>query len=390
MPGDNGILAALDLDRTFLAEEHRSLRDLLRLVVARDVVPAAPEWERQRRVPPGAFTRLGDLGLLGLSFPTRLGGGEAGVRGAVVFHEELARSTFGGVASSVGTHTDFSALHLARAGSAAQVDRWLPAILAGRTVAALAVTEPEASSDLTRLGLRARRDGDAYVLNGTKTFITNANLADLFFVVARTGDTGRHGLSLFAVERSAPGLANGRTFDKSGWHCADTGELVLTDCRIPVAHRIGPEGAGFGLLMRGLDHERLCLAAQAVGLAEAALDATVGWARTRPAYGGVLWDKQAVRHRIADLVGRLAAGKTLLYHAAAQLDRGADGRVFAALLKAQLPELANEIAYAAVQFHGGAGFVREGPVERISRDARFLAIGGGATEVMRDEVARLI
>ncbi|MFV2018428.1 acyl-CoA dehydrogenase family protein [Micromonospora sp. LOL_023] len=390
MTGDNRILAGLALDATFLAEEHRALRTLARQVVARDIVPAAPDWERQRRVPPAAFARLGELGLLGLSFPPELGGGGAGVRGAVVFNEELARSTFGGVASSVGTHTDFSALHLARAGTAGQIDRWLPGILAGRTVAALAVTEPDASSDLTRLAVRARRDGDSYLLDGTKTFITNANIAGIFFVVARTGGPGRHGLSLFAVERDTPGLANGRTFGKSGWHSSDTGELVLTGCRVPAYARIGAEGDGFALMMAGLDHERLCLAAQVVGLAEAALAAVLASVRLRPAYGGVLWDKQAIRHRVADLVGRLAAGKTLLYHAATQADRGADTRAYAAVLKSQLPELANEIAYSAVQFLGGAGFVQDGPVERIARDVRFLAIGGGSTEVMRDEVARLL
>jgi acyl-CoA dehydrogenase len=386
----NRVLDGLDLDATFLGDEHRALRAMVRRFVAAEIVPAAPEWEDARRIPADAWRKLGDAGLLGLSFPGELGGGGAGMRGTVVFNEELGRSTYGGVASSVTTHADFASLHLARAGTPEQIARLLPGILAGTTVAALGVTEPAASSDLTRLALRARRDGGSYVLDGTKTFITNANIAGVFFVVARTGGPGRHGLSLFAVERGAPGLANGRTFHKAGWNCSDTGELVFAGCRVPASALLGAEGDGFALMMAGLDRERIGLAAQAVGLGEAALDATLAWVRARPAYGGTLWDKQAVRHRLAGFTTRLAAAKTLLYHAAARIDAGAPGRAYAATLKAEVPGLVNDLVHSCVQFLGGAGFVREGPVERIARDARFLAIGGGSTEVMLDEVARLM
>jgi acyl-CoA dehydrogenase len=226
------------------------------------------------------------------------------------------------------------------------------------------------------------------VLDGTKTFITHANIGSLFFVVARTGGPGRHGLSLLAVERDTPGLTNGRVFHKTGWRSADTGELVFSGARVPTENLLGDEGDGFRLMMAGLDHERICLAAQAVGLGEAALTATLEWVRARPAYGGVLWDKQAVRHRLAELTTRFAAAKTLLYQSASRIDAGGDSRASAAVLKALVPGLVNEIAHDCVQLLGGAGFVQEGPVERISRDARFLAIGGGSTEVMLDEVAR--
>lgn len=386
----NRVLDGLDLDATFLAEEHRDLRAMVRRFVAAEIVPHAPAWEAARRIPPAAWRKLGDAGLLGLAFPAELGGGGAGMRGTLVLNEELGRSTYGGVATSVTTHADFASLHLARAGTAEQVGRLLPGILSGATVAALAVTEPAASSDLTNLAVRADRDADGYVLNGTKTFITHANIAGVFFVVARTGGPGRHGLSLFAVERGTPGLANGRTFHKAGWHASDTGELVLTDCRVPASARLGAEGEGFALMMAGLDRERIGLSAQAVGLGEAALAETLAWVRGRPAYGGTLWDKQAVRHRLAALTTRLAAAKTLLYHACARIDAGASGRTHAATLKALVPGLVNELAYSCAQFLGGAGFVQEGPVERIARDARFLAIGGGSTEVMLDEVARLM
>ena len=381
-------IGELDLDGTFLEEEHRALRATLRSFVATEVLPYADQWELDRRVPDTTFRGMGELGLLGLSFPDAMGGGGAGVRGAVVLSEELGRSTYGGVATSITAHSDMSSLHLVRAGDPEQVARWVPGVIAGETITGLGVTEPDASSDLTRLAVRARRDGDEYVLDGTKTFITHANIGSLFLVVARTGGPGRHGLSLFAVERGTPGLTNGRVFRKTGWHSADTGELIFSESRVPAANLLGEEGAGFSLMMAGLDHERICLVAQAVGLGEAALETTLTWARARPAYGGVLWDKQVVRHRIAQLAVRLAAAKTMLYQAAARIDAGASSRGHGAVLKSFVPSLVDEIAYSCVQFHGGVGFVQEGPVERIARDARFLAIGGGSTEVMLDEVAR--
>ncbi|MEU5988700.1 acyl-CoA dehydrogenase family protein [Spirillospora sp. NPDC047418] len=390
MSASNRVIDSLRLDDTFLDEEHRALRDVLRRFVRDRVVPRAPKWESELRVPDEVFTEFGSLGFLGLSFPAEHGGGGAGTRGAVVFNEELGRSTFGGVATSISVHTDYSALHVSRAGDAEQRRRFLPGILSGRTICALAVTEPDASSDLTRLAVRARRDGDSYVLDGRKTFITNANIAGLFFVVARTGEPGRHGLSLFAVERGTPGLSNGRTFEKTGWRSCDTGELVLDGCRVPVRNRLGAEGEGFRWMMAGLDHERIGLAAQAVGLGEAALAETVAWLHARPGYGGRLWDLQALRHEVARLTARLASVKTLLYHAAALADGGQDPRTHAAVLKSSVPEIVNELAYKCVQFNGGNGFVTGSAVERIARDARFLAIGGGSTEVMLDEIARLL
>ena len=214
------VIDELDLDDTFLEDEHRALRATLRSFVAAEVLPHADQWEIDRRVPDATFRQLGELGLLGLSFPVEMGGGAAGVRGAVVLNEELGRSTYGGVATSITAHSDMSSLHLVRAGNVDQVARWVPGVLAGETITGLGVTEPDASSDLSRLALRARREGDEYVLDGTKTFITHANIGGLFFVVARTGEAGRHGLSLLVVERDTPGLSNGRVFHKTGWRSA--------------------------------------------------------------------------------------------------------------------------------------------------------------------------
>ena len=384
------MLDRLNLDEIFLSEEHRIVRDQIRRFVEREIVPFAPAWEEARRLPDSLFTRMGELGFLGLTFPTDFGGSGLDSLAAVILSEELARSGFGGVASSVTVQTDYSATHLVRVGNAEQRARFLPDILSGRRVCALGITEPGASSDLNRLITSARRDGDRFLLNGRKTFITNANFADLFFVVARTDpeSRGAKGFSLFVVERNTPGFSNGTKFEKAGWHSSDTVELVFDDCPVPAVNLIGEEGRGFYHAIAGLEHERLCLAAQAGAFRELALRETLVWLRQRPAYGKTLWDLQSIRHEISRLTAELAAAKSLLYVSAANVSRGKDIQVEASMLKALLPELVNRIVYKCVQFHGGAGFVEGSIIERLARDVRFLAIGGGSTEVMLDEIAK--
>ena len=379
-----------DLDAPFLSAEHRMLREQIRRFVQNEIVPAAHEWERARRLPRALFLRMGELGLLGLTFPEEYGGSGMDSLAAVILSEELARSGFGGVASSVTVQTDYSASHLVRVGNPEQRARYLPDVIAGRRICALGITEPGASSDLNRLATSARRDGDSYVINGRKTFITNANFADLFFIVAKTDPEakGAKGFSLFIVERDTQGFSNGTTFEKAGWHCSDTGELVFDDCRVPAANLVGEPGQGFYHAIAGLEHERVCLAAQAAAMGELALTTTVEWLRERPAYGRRLWDLQAPRHEIARFGAELAAGKSLLYVAAARASRGEEIAIEACMLKALLPELANRILYKCAQFHGGAGFVKGDLIERLVRDARFLAVGGGSTEVMLDETAK--
>ena len=378
-----------DLDPQFLDEEHQLLREQLRRFVQDEIIPAAPEWELARRLPSSLFLRMGELGLLGLTFPTEYGGSAMDTLAAVILSEELARSGFGGVASSVTVQTDYSASHLVRVGNAAQRTRFLPDIIAGKRVCALGITEPGASSDLNRLTTSARREGSHFVVNGRKTFITNANFADLFFIVAKTDPNapGAKGFSLFVIERNTPGFFNGTKFEKTGWHCSDTGELIFDDCRVPAENLIGEEGQGFYHALAGLEHERLCLAAQASAMAELAIEHTLAWLRERPGYGRKLWDLQSLRHELARFSSELTAAKSLLYLTAAKASCGEDIKIEACMLKALLPELANRLLYKCVQFHGGSGFVA-GAIEQLSRDARFLAIGGGSTEVMLDEIAK--
>lgn len=380
----------LGLDEHVLSEDHRLLRQQIQAFVREEIVPYAPQWEKDGRVPSSTFLKLGEAGMLSIAFPAADGGLGMDTLASVILNEELGRTGFGGLTASITVHTDMTALHLVRAGNAEQRQRFLPDILAGRRICGLGVTEPRGGSDLTRLATTARREGDHYVLNGGKLFITNANFADLFFVVAKTDPDakGGSGFSLFIVERGMPGFSNGQRFEKTGWHSSDTGELRFEDVRVPVANLIGEEGRGFYYMMAGLDHERICAAAQAIGLADAAMDHTLEWVQQRQAYGKTLWDLQVIRHEMAKLATELLSVRNLVYTVAQKAARGERLQLEGSMLKAYVPEFVNRLTYKCVQFHGGMGYMSETPVERISRDARILAIGGGASEVMYDEVAK--
>ncbi|MGE0596182.1 MAG: acyl-CoA dehydrogenase family protein [Hyphomonadaceae bacterium] len=380
----------LNIDGAFLTDEHRMLRGQIARLVREEIAPAADGWETDGRVPAAMFKRLGALGMLGLAFPEADGGAGMDAAASVILNEELARSGYGGLTASLTVHTDMSALHLARVGTPEQKARLLPGILSGDTICGLGVTEPRGGSDLTRIATTARREQDHYVLNGAKTFITNANIADIFFVVVRTADEARggSGFSLLMVERDTPGFSNGERFKKTGWHSSDTGELRFDDARVPVANLLGEAGKGFYYMMKGLDHERLCAAGQVLGLAQAAIDATLAWTRERPAYGRTLWDLQVIRQEMAKLVTELLAARALTYLVALKAARGEPIQLEGAMLKAHVPELGNRILYKCVQYHGGGGYIQGAAVERIARDIRILSIGGGAAEVMYDEVAK--
>ena len=310
--------------------------------------------------------------------------------GTVVLAEELGRSTFSGFAITVLVHTDMAAVHILNSGSKAQQDRFMPDIVAGRKIAAVAVTEPGAGSDVKGIRTSARRDGDSFVLNGTKTFITNGVHADLYCVAARSSSEARpsQSITMFLVEKGTPRFKVARTLDKHGWRSSDTAELVFEDCRVPADNMLGQEGRGFYAIMGNFQNERIALGAMAMGEAQAALDLTLDWVTQRKTFGTTLFEKQAVRQRLAMLATRVEAGRQLVYHAAFLDAGGADATREVSMVKAYCGELVNDVMYDCVQFHGGMGFMRESAIERMSRDARVQSIGGGATEVMLEEVAK--
>jgi acyl-CoA dehydrogenase len=379
-------------DSIYIRPEHDELRRQVARFIAQEVEPHALAWDEAGCTPREVLRQIGGLGWLGLMAPAEYGGAEADAITNVVFQEALSRATSGGFIITVLVHTDMASPHLLHAGSASQKARWLPAICRGEKITAIAVTEPDAGSDVAAIRTRAVRDGDHWVIDGAKTFITNGVLADLVFVAARTDPhaKGSRGLSIFAVERGTPGFSVGRALKKSGWLASDTAELVFDGCRVPANHLLGTENEGFYAIMRNFQTERIALAAMAIGHCLTGLELTLRYVHERKAFGHPLWNRQAIRQRLAMLAARVQAARQLLYHCAWLVDAGRDAVADISMLKALTGELVNDVMYDCQQFHGGMGYMRESAIERLVRDARVLAIGGGATEVMLEEVAKRI
>jgi acyl-CoA dehydrogenase len=384
-------MAHLDPPSPYFAEEHRMLRDTVRRFVDGRVKPHIDAWEAAGSIPREIALEMGELGLLGIRYPAEFGGAGMDTLGSVVFAEELGRSTCGGFAVTFLVHTDMATPHLLHAGSAAQKQRYLPDLLAGRKIAAVAMTEAGAGSDLASMRTTAMRNAAGqWVLNGSKMFITNGAQGDVFFVAAKTGAaTGRHRqVSMFIVEKGTPGFSVARPLRKTGWLSSDTAELVFDNCVLPPDALLGEEHKGFHALMKNLQNERIVLGAQAMGEAMQAIELTLDWVTQRQAFGASLWDKQAIRQRLAMLAARVAAARQLVHHTAWRDAQGESVTAEVSMVKALCGTLVNEVMYDCVQFHGGMGYMRESAIERMARDARIQAIGGGATEVMLDEVAK--
>jgi acyl-CoA dehydrogenase len=374
------------------SDEHEMLRRTLRAFVEKEVTPHVGAWEDAGQIPRAFWRRLGELGFLGLEFPAEYGGGGGDFLSSVVLGEEMARCRSGGVAFSVLVHTDMSSPWLTRYGTPAQKAKYLPAIIRGETVCALGITEPGTGSDMAALTTRAERHGDHYRLTGNKTFITNGVYGDLYFVAARTGPgtaERRHdGISMFLVERGRPGFTVGRKLDKMGMRASDTAELAFHECAVPAENLLGVEGRGFQQLAAGLQRERVMAAVLALAGATQALDDTMAYLTQRTAFGEPLAARQALRHRVADLATQLEAARRLVYHAATLYAGGDNCVTEVSMAKLFATEVANRVAYEAVQLHGGYGYMREFPVEGFFRDVRLWTIASGTSEVMREIIAR--
>jgi acyl-CoA dehydrogenase len=374
-------------------EEHSLIRDSLRRFVDEEVVPHAHKWEVDNMVPRPVLRRMGEHGFLGMRIPVEYGGAGMDARASVILAEETARSMFGGFAITVLVHTDMASPHIINAGSEEQKKRFLPAIARGEKITAIAVTEPDAGSDVAGLRTKAVRDGNkGWVLNGAKMFITNGVHADLYVVAARTDpeSKGSRGLSMFLVEKGTPGFRVGRALQKQGWACSDTAELVFEDVRVPDENLLGGENRGFYAVMQNFQNERLVVGAMAVSECLAMLRLTVDYVMTRKAFGATLWDKQVIRQRLSMLAAKSEAARQLVHHTGWLDSQGRECVAQVSMLKALCGELVNEVAYTCQQFHGGFGYIKDSAIERMVRDVRVEAIGGGATEVMLEEVAKRI
>ena len=372
--------------------EHEMLRKSIRAFVEKEVTPHVAEWEDAGQIPREFWRRLGELGFLGLEFPPEYGGAGGDFLSSVVLGEEMARCRSGGVAFSVLVHTDMSSPWLTRYGTDAQKQKYLPGIISGETVCALGITEPGTGSDMAALSTRAVKAGRHYLLTGGKIFITNGVYGDLYFVAARTaaGPAGRRhdGISMFLVERGWPGFTVSRKLDKMGMRASDTAELAFHECPVPAENLLGVEGRGFQQLAAGLQRERIMAAVLALSGAAQALEDTLVYLRERRAFGEPLSQKQALRHKVADMATEIEAARQLVYHAVACYLAGEDSTTQVSMAKLFATEVANRVAYGAVQLHGGYGYMREFPVEGFFRDVRLWTIASGTSEIMKEIIAK--
>lgn len=372
----------------YMTDELQAIYDQTVAFVSKEVTPQGEAWEEEGKVPREVLRKMGDLGMFGLRVAPELGGLGMGPLASATFSEALGASTFAGFDVTVLVHTDMSTPHLLNSGSDEQLERFLPKILSGECIASIGVTEPDAGSDVAGIRSSAVRDGDGWRINGTKTYITNAVYGDVTIVAARTDPGNRYGISMFLVEKGTPGFSVARKLDKHGWRCSDTAELVFDDVWVPQENLLGTEHRGFYETMKNFQNERMVLVGMGVGAAQAAIDLTLAYTQDRAAFGGRLYDLGAIRQRMAMNQAKLDAARASMYHAAWLGEQGVDNVKEMSGAKAFGAEVVNQIMYDCVQFHGGIGYMRESAIERMYRDARILPIGGGATEVMLEEVAK--
>ncbi|SCL21103.1 acyl-CoA dehydrogenase [Micromonospora nigra] len=374
--------------------ERRQLRELTRVFVTREVLPHLDGWERAGEVPRNLHAAAAAVGLLGVGFPESVGGSGGDLLDSVVVTEEIIRAGgSSGLVAALFTH-GIALPHIVAAardddpGAHDLVDRYVRPTLAGRTIGALAVTEPDGGSDVAGLRTTARREGDHWVVNGSKTYITSGHRADFVTTAVRTGGPGAGGLSLLVVDRATPGFTVGRRLDKLGWHCSDTAELSFVDVRVPVGNLVGPEGGGFLAIVRNFAAERISLATQAYATAQRCVELATVWCRDRSTFGRPLVGRQVVRHRLAEMHTRAEAARAYVHAVAARVADGEPALTEVAMAKNVAVAACDHVVDAALQLHGGFGYLRDAEVERHYRDARILGIGGGTTEIMNEIIAK--
>jgi len=378
------------MKRTLFEDEHELFRDSFRKFLEKHVVPNREEWDRAGIVDHEVFALAGDAGFLGFAVPGEYGGGGTrDFRYNLVLNEEIQSAGVGAPGLGITLHTDICLPYFLDLADDDQKDRWLPGISSGELVTAIAMTEPVAGSDLAGIGTTALRDGDCYIVNGSKTFITNGINADLVIVVVKTDPTERHrGISLLVLERGMEGFDRGRNLDKIGMHAQDTAELFFADVRVPVANRLGEEGKGFGYLVRNLAQERLSIGAAGLAAARAALTMTLSYCKQRNAFGQAIGTFQNTKFRLAELATEVEIGQTFVDRCTLALNAGELTVEEAAMAKFWCTELQGRAVDLGVQLHGGYGYMTEFPIGRAYTDARITRIYGGTNEIMREIVGR--
>ncbi len=371
------------------SEEHRIFRRAVRRFVEEELNPKVDEWEAAGIFPKELYKRMGELGFLGIRYDEKYGGAGGDIWSTVVFCEEMGRCRSRGLTMSVLVHTDMSSPYIYKFGSETLKQKYLPAMIRGEKVGAIVLTEPSGGSDLSRLQTTAKKQGSHYILNGSKTFITNALNADLFLVACQTAPgAGHRGVSLLLVERSLPGFAVQKLSKKLGMHASDTGELAFDNCPVPAENLIGAENNGFYYIMQGLQNERFVACVAFISSAQQALEDAITYAQEREVFSQKLSALQVTRHKFAKLQTKLEAARQLLYHAARLIEAGEEATTAVSMCKAFCADVACEVADECLQIHGGYGYIEEYDIARFYRDIRLWKIGAGTTEVMYEIIAK--
>jgi alkylation response protein AidB-like acyl-CoA dehydrogenase len=369
-------------------EEHDRLRESIRAFVVRELKPHAAEWE-ETTFPDSVFVRMGELGLLGLSYPEEYGGQGGDYFCNLVLAEELVHSDSGGLAMGVAVHTDMATPPIHLFGTEEQKQRYLVPAIAGQRISCLGITEPDAGSDVAAIRTRAVRDGDEWVIRGAKTYITNGHRADFIVLVAKTDPDGGHdGISLFLVDMDLEGVIRESKLEKLGMHASDTALLAFQDVRVPAGALLGQEGKGFYHIMWELQGERLIGAAGCVAGAQKAFDKTLAYALERHAFGRSIGHFQVTRHKFADMATKIEAARQLVYTTAWRFANGEYPVREISMAKLHAARVACEVTDECLQIHGGAGYMREYGIERAWRDMRLNRIGAGTDEIMLDVIGR--
>jgi acyl-CoA dehydrogenase len=372
----------------FETEEHRALRAQARRFAERHIAPHGAEWEEDEEFPVELYRAAAEAGVTGIGYPESVGGAGGDLGHVLAASDELivqGRSV--GTAVGLGSHM-IALPMVVRFGTDEQKARFVGPCLRGEKIAALAVTEPGGGSDVAGLATRAVRDGDHYVVNGAKTFITSGTRADVVTTAVRTGGPGHGGISILVIEKGTPGFGVSKKLKKTGWWASDTAELVFEECRVPVANRVGPENGAFAMIMSNFAYERLALAGQCVAIAELAYRESRAYAKERMAFGKPLTGFQVTRHKLADMATRLAAARALTGEATMRVLGGELAPQLCAMAKNAATDMCSAVVDQAVQIHGGMGYMRETLVERLYRDARLYPIGGGTREIMNEIIAK--
>ncbi|KAB1138812.1 acyl-CoA dehydrogenase [Micromonospora sp. AMSO12t] len=368
--------------------ERRQLRELTRAFVTREVLPHLDGWERAGEIPRELHATAAKLGLLGIGFPESVGGSGGDLLDSVIVTEEIIRSGgSSGLIAALFTH-GIALPHIVASGDAELIDRYVRPTLAGSIIGALAITEPDGGSDVASIRSHAQRDGDHYVVNGSKTYITSGVRADFVTTAVCTLPPGTGALTLLVIDKGTPGFTVGRRLEKLGWHCSDTAELSFVDVRVPVTNRVGAEDTAFLAIMQNFAAERLSLATQAYAIAQRSVELAVRWCRDRSTFGRPLASRQLIRHRLAEMHTRTEAARAYVHQVAARVAAGEPVVTEVAMAKNVAVAACAEVVDQALQLHGGYGYLRDAEVERHYRDARILGIGGGTTEIMNEIIAK--